>query len=415
MVAGLAVLGAAGGFVYADHVKQTAKGRKTARGVARVSNPKTDSDVSYGAQVGLNADWHQRAWFFGAVGPGGVNRAQGGIYLLKEEDGPGYSLVQRWYVEDPDAKDYELIPTKYRRLPDGIVPLKAWKMAPSIDSVRDQAVKQLAATRVSNPAKARRNPIGLGTAAALSAGAFAAGVYYGETQRPVVKLQAAARGAVSRAVGRARALVTGPRRGDAPTSKRTTGTWAEHTSHGVTDYTRWHVGKKYTIYPKKPGEVYFTVEDEFRDLVGDEQVLPSSAAALALFSKATGTPAGPLVGPRRNPAVGSVAAPADVARMAARGLELRRQFGRGGTAVGVARARDLSNQRPLPESTLRRMASYFARHAVDANAKGSNDRGYWADDENPSAGWIAWLLWGGDSGRAWVDQQLSGLQGRGSR
>jgi hypothetical protein len=81
---------------------------------------------------------------------------------------------------------------------------------------------------------------------------------------------------------------------------------------------------------------------------------------------------------------------------AARGLELRRKFGRGGTAVGVARARDISNRANLSDRTILKMHSYFARHAVDSSAPG------WGDASAPSAGWIAWLLWGGDSGRTWA-------------
>lgn len=101
---------------------------------------------------------------------------------------------------------------------------------------------------------------------------------------------------------------------------------------------------------------------------------------------------------------------AEVARVAALGLDLRRRAGFGGTAVGVARARDLSNQRPVSERTLRRMVSYFARHAVDAQAAGSPSQGYWADNQNPSAGWIAWLLWGGDAGRKWAERQLAKVE-----
>ena len=81
---------------------------------------------------------------------------------------------------------------------------------------------------------------------------------------------------------------------------------------------------------------------------------------------------------------------------AARGLELRRKFGRGGTAVGVARARDISNRANLSDRTILKMHSYFARHAVDSSAPG------WGDASAPSAGWIAWLLWGGDSGKTWA-------------
>jgi hypothetical protein len=82
---------------------------------------------------------------------------------------------------------------------------------------------------------------------------------------------------------------------------------------------------------------------------------------------------------------------------AKRGLELRREFGRGGTAVGVARARDISNGKSLPLETINRMVSYFARHEVDK--KGEN----WGNASNPSRGYIAWLLWGGDAGKTWAD------------
>lgn len=80
-------------------------------------------------------------------------------------------------------------------------------------------------------------------------------------------------------------------------------------------------------------------------------------------------------------------------------LEWRRVFGRGGTLVGVARARDIANGRRLPFTTIRRMSSYFARHEVDKEAEGFR-RG---EDGFPSAGRIAWGLWGGDAGRAWVE------------
>lgn len=89
--------------------------------------------------------------------------------------------------------------------------------------------------------------------------------------------------------------------------------------------------------------------------------------------------------------------PATVAKAAARGLELRAAHGRGGTAVGVARARDLSARRSLQPSTVRRMVSYFARHDVDKRGAG------WASRSDPSAGYIAWLLWGGEPGRRWAE------------
>lgn len=90
--------------------------------------------------------------------------------------------------------------------------------------------------------------------------------------------------------------------------------------------------------------------------------------------------------------------PATVAAAARRGLELRAEYGRGGTAVGVARARDLSNRRTLTIETVKRMVNYFTRHEVDLEAQGAKrgNPGY------PSAGYIAWLLWGGDAGRSWA-------------
>jgi HK97 family phage prohead protease len=91
---------------------------------------------------------------------------------------------------------------------------------------------------------------------------------------------------------------------------------------------------------------------------------------------------------------------------ARRGLEWRREFGRGGTEVGVARARDISNGRNLSEETIIRMVSYFARHEVDKEAEGfrPGEEGY------PSNGRIAWALWGGDPGKSWAERILSGIE-----
>ena len=85
-----------------------------------------------------------------------------------------------------------------------------------------------------------------------------------------------------------------------------------------------------------------------------------------------------------------------IARNAAQGLAWREEFGRGGTGIGVARAQELVARRPLSPETIRRMVSYFARHEVDKHGRN------FFNDGNPSAGRIAWLLWGGDEGRAWA-------------
>jgi hypothetical protein len=83
---------------------------------------------------------------------------------------------------------------------------------------------------------------------------------------------------------------------------------------------------------------------------------------------------------------------------AKRGLEWRSEFNRGGTGVGVARARDIMNKTRLSPNTVLRMYSFFSRHEVDKQGQGF-DRG---EDGYPSAGRIAWALWGGDAGFSWA-------------
>lgn len=92
-----------------------------------------------------------------------------------------------------------------------------------------------------------------------------------------------------------------------------------------------------------------------------------------------------------------------MAKTAARALEWRDEYGRGGTEVGVARARDISGRKNLSEQTIRRMASYFARHEVDKDGAGF-DAG---SDGFPSAGRIAWDLWGGDPGAGWAQRKVA--------
>ena len=103
----------------------------------------------------------------------------------------------------------------------------------------------------------------------------------------------------------------------------------------------------------------------------------------------------------------------EMATLANRGLKYREEFGRGGTAVGVARARDIGNMVSLSPDTVGRMNSFFARHRVDLDAVGARagDEGY------PSAGAIAWMLWGGDpnspdgAGVAWAARKAEELAG----
>ena len=100
--------------------------------------------------------------------------------------------------------------------------------------------------------------------------------------------------------------------------------------------------------------------------------------------------------------VNSFAPTKEMAAEAELGLKWREEYGRGGTEVGVARARDISNMRNLSLDTVTRMNSYFSRHAVDKEASGWNQ----GEDGFPSAGRIAWQLWGGDPGQDWAARIL---------
>jgi len=96
---------------------------------------------------------------------------------------------------------------------------------------------------------------------------------------------------------------------------------------------------------------------------------------------------------------------------AKRGLEWRREHGRGGTEVGVARARDIANGENLSPETIGRMVSYFARHESDKDGEGFRP----GEDGYPSAGRIAWALWGGDAGKSWsekVQGQMDTVDGK---
>ena len=94
-----------------------------------------------------------------------------------------------------------------------------------------------------------------------------------------------------------------------------------------------------------------------------------------------------------------------MARNAQRALDLRTEYRRGMTRVGVARANQLINKQRLSPDTVRRMKSFFARHEVDKRAQGFR-RG---EDGWPSAGLIAWLGWGGDEGQSWANRKVDEL------
>ena len=95
--------------------------------------------------------------------------------------------------------------------------------------------------------------------------------------------------------------------------------------------------------------------------------------------------------------------PKAVRNNAKRGLELRKEHGRGGLTTqqagkqgigsGVQRASDLVEGK-VTYSTVKRMLAFFRRHEVYKKEGHHKDK--------TSASYISWLLWGGDAGYRWA-------------
>jgi hypothetical protein len=102
--------------------------------------------------------------------------------------------------------------------------------------------------------------------------------------------------------------------------------------------------------------------------------------------------------------------PQAVRDTARRGLDLRKEWGRGGLSnaeaseqgigSGVQRATNLANGDAVSLDTIQRMANFFSRHEKNRGA------GEKEGDGGPTAGYIAWQLWGGDAGRTWANRIL---------
>tara|TARA_A100001391_G_scaffold204383_1_gene199891 strand:+ start:3560 stop:5155 length:1596 start_codon:yes stop_codon:yes gene_type:complete len=100
--------------------------------------------------------------------------------------------------------------------------------------------------------------------------------------------------------------------------------------------------------------------------------------------------------------------PKAVRDVAARGLELRREWGRGGMDVreaarigvgsGVQRATNLKNGDNVTLDTIRRMVRFFQRHSTHFKPNKLKP------DGGPTAGTIAYYLWGGTPGKEWANR-----------
>lgn len=106
--------------------------------------------------------------------------------------------------------------------------------------------------------------------------------------------------------------------------------------------------------------------------------------------------------------------PQGVRSAAARGLELRQKWKRGGLSneqasdqgigSGVQRAVNLKNGDALSLATVKRMAAFFSRHQKNYRPDEKEP------DGGPTAGTIAWLLWGGNAGKAWANGIVNSVE-----
>ena len=117
---------------------------------------------------------------------------------------------------------------------------------------------------------------------------------------------------------------------------------------------------------------------------------------------------------RLNKADQTYSPPEGVQSAAARGLKLREKWNRGGLSnaeasaqgigSGVQRAVNLKNGDAISQQTVKRMHAFFSRHAKNYRPDEKES------DGGPTAGTIAWLLWGGNAGRYWAQGIVNGIE-----
>ena len=108
--------------------------------------------------------------------------------------------------------------------------------------------------------------------------------------------------------------------------------------------------------------------------------------------------------------------PKSVAKEAEKGLRYRRMAGgKGGLTVeqakaegvgsGVQRAVNLKNRDILSPKTVKRMKAFFDRHQKNKKINPEYKNEPWKDK-----GYVAWLVWGGDSGYTWAKKIVNQME-----
>jgi len=109
--------------------------------------------------------------------------------------------------------------------------------------------------------------------------------------------------------------------------------------------------------------------------------------------------------------------PKAVAAAAEKGLEYRRRQGKDkagltpgeaskeGIGSGVQRATNLKNRDKISPKVIRQMVAFFSRHAKNKAIDAKHKDEPWKDK-----GYVSWLLWGGDPGKAWAEKVLKQME-----
>ena len=100
-----------------------------------------------------------------------------------------------------------------------------------------------------------------------------------------------------------------------------------------------------------------------------------------------------------NPSTNTYIAPMSASKAAKKALAIRERMPKSrkaGTRVGLARAHQIANQKPMSFNTVKRMKAFFDRH------DGARERAARLRDPESKAA-QAWGLWGGTPGRRWAE------------
>lgn len=100
----------------------------------------------------------------------------------------------------------------------------------------------------------------------------------------------------------------------------------------------------------------------------------------------------------------------EIAAAARKGLDLY-EAGRGGDGLVRATITDaltMASKGTLSEEKVRRMPAWFARHAVDKKPG-------WDTPGEETPGYVAFLLWGGETAAAWAERKVEQLDAEGER